>query len=313
MTFDRAVFPSPTPTAVVGRGPLDHFLQFPVLPSWHTIVLAWEGLRDFDARNVEPFVLFVGLMREEDGGMLEPMGVDPQQSVLYAQVSSSDPRMAFDEEGVMHQFGTTGSFGKVYLGDVARAALRSLGTHDSPVFTRMPRVDEQNWELSCETDEIKMTISSGHYWGFGLFSRCFLNRIVMEGSLPTRARCAMDIVSSLGRNPWEPIRVKAFERATSGLMTAHTSSWDGLISLARESMSDDIALLQASVHRMRGVDEAGDAHLNSADEALDRAREALADKNAPAVDRALSRASSAIVRADPNSELGSMERELLGD
>ena len=78
-------------------------------------------------------------------------------------------------------------------------------------------------------------------------------------------------------------------------------------------MSDDIALLQASVHRMRGVDEAGDAHLDSADEALDRAREALADKNAPAVDRALSRASSAIVRADPNSELGSMERELLGD
>jgi len=313
MTFDRTVFPSPTPAAVVGRGPLDHFLQLPVLPSWHTIVLVREGLRDFDTRNVEPFVLFVGLMREEDGATLEPMGVDPQRSVLYAQVSSSDPRMAFDEEGVMHQFGTTGSFGKVYLGDVARAALRSLGTHDSPVFTRMPRVDEQNWELSCETDEIKMTISSGHYWGFGLFSRCFLNRIVMEGSLPTRARCAMDIVSSLGRNPWEPIRVKAFERATSGLMTAHTSSWDGLISLARESMSDDIALLQASVHRMRGVDEAGDAHLDSADQALDRAREALADKNAPAVDRALSRASSAIVRADPNSELGSMERELLGD
>ena len=252
-------------------------------------------------------------MREEGGGVVEPVGVDPQRSVLYAQVSSSDPRMSFDEEGVMHQFGTTGSFGKVYLGDVARAALRSLGTHDPPVFTRMPRVDEQNWELSCETAEVKMTISSSHYWGFGLFARCFLNRIVLEGSLPTRARCAMDIVSSLGRNPWEPMRVKAFERSTSGLMEAHTSSWDGLISLARESMSDDITRLQDSVHRMRGVDESGDAHLDSADEALDRAREALADKNAPAVDRALSRASSAIVRADPNSDLGSMERELLGD
>jgi len=123
----------------------------------------------------------------------------------------------------------------------------------------------------------------------------------------------MDIVSSLGRNPWEPIRVKAFERSTSGSMAAHTSSWDGLISLARESMSDDITRLQDSVHRMRGVDESGDVHLDSADGALERAREALADKNAPAVDRALSRASSAIVRADPNSDLGSMERELLGD
>jgi hypothetical protein len=252
-------------------------------------------------------------MHEEGRSVAEPVGVDSQFSVLYAQVASSDPRMAFDEEGVMHQFGTKGSFGKVYLGDVARAALRSLGTHDPPIFTRMPRVDEQNWELVCETDEVKMRISSSHYWGFGLFAKCFLNKIVMEGSLPTRARCAMDIVASLGRNPWEPFRVKTFERATSGLMAVHTSSWDDLISLARESMSDDITRLQDSVYGMRGVDEAGDVILDSADEALDRAREALADKNTPAVDRALSRASSAIVRADPNSDFGSMERELLGD
>ena len=313
MTFYWAVLALPASAAIIGRWPLYDLLQLPVLPAWHTFVLEWEGLSDCHTRNVEPFGLFVGFMREEGGGVVEPVGVDPQRSVLYAQVSSSDPRMSFDEEGVMHQFGTTGSFGKVYLGDVARAALRSLGTHDPPVFTRMPRVDEQNWELSCETAEVKMTISSSHYWGFGLFARCFLNRIVLEGSLPTRARCAMDIVSSLGRNPWEPMRVKAFERSTSGLMEAHTSSWDGLISLARESMSDDITRLQDSVHRMRGVDESGDAHLDSADEALERAREALADKNAPAVDRALSRASSAIVRADPNSDLGSMERELLGD
>jgi len=313
VTLDGAVLTGPAPAAIVGGRPLNHLLQLPVLPAWHTFVLEWKGLSDCHTRNVEPFVLVVGFMREEDGGISEPVGVHPQRSVLYAQVASSDPRMAFDEDGGMHQFGTRGSFGKVYLGDVARAALRSLGSHDPPIFTRMPRVDEQNWELSCETEEVKMTISSSHYWGFGLFARCFLNRIVIDGSLQTRARCAMDIVSSLGRNPWEPFRVKAFERATSGLMTNHTSSWDDLISLARESMSDDIARLQASVHRMRGVDEAGDSHLDSADDALDRAREALADKNAPAVDRALSRASSAIVRADPNSDLGSMERELLGD
>ena len=240
-----------------------------------------------------------------------PVGVHPQRSVLFAQVSGSDPRMAFDEEGIMHQFGTMGSFGKVYLGDVARAALRSLGTHDPPIFTEMPRVDEQRWRLECATEEIRMVISSWHYWGFGLFAKCFLNKIVIEGPLQTRARCVMDIVASLGRNPWEPVRVRAFERATSGAISEHTSSWEGLISAARESMSDDISRLQDSIHKMRGIDESGDEMLDSADEALDRAREALADKNAPAVDRALSRASSAIVRADPNSELGAMERELL--
>ena len=64
-----------------------------------------------------------------------PVGVNPQRSVLFAQVSDSDPRMAFAEEGAMHQFGTKGSFGKVYLGDLAMAALRSLGTHGTPRFT----------------------------------------------------------------------------------------------------------------------------------------------------------------------------------
>ena len=71
----------------------------------------------------------------------KPLGVDPQYSVLYAQVTSPDPRMAFDEDGLMHQFGTSGSFGKVYLGDVAQAALRSLGTHGPPKFTQIPGID----------------------------------------------------------------------------------------------------------------------------------------------------------------------------
>ena len=172
-------------------------------------------------------------------------------------------------------------------------------------------IRDRRWVLECETEEVRMFVSSRHYWGFGLFAKCFLNEIVIDGPLQSRARCAMDIVASLGRNPWEPVRIRAFERATSGTMSKHTSSWESLISVARESMSEDISRLQDSVHRMRGIDESGDEILDSADYDLDRAREALADKNAPAVERALSRASSAIVRADPNSELGLMERELL--
>ena len=137
-------------------------------------------------------------MGEVATGDSGPVGVHPQRSVLFAQVSDSDPRMAFDEGGMMHQFGARGSFGKVYLGDVSRAALRSLGTHGPPKFTEMPRVDEQRWELECETEEVRMFISSRHYWGFGLFAKCFMNEIVIEGPLQTRARCAMDIVASLG-------------------------------------------------------------------------------------------------------------------
>ena len=47
--------------------------------------------------------------------------------------------------------------------------------------------------------------------------------------------------------------------------------------------------------------------LNSAEEALDEARMALADSNAPAVERALGRAYSAIVEADPSTEVRSSE------
>ena len=240
-----------------------------------------------------------------------PIGVDPERSVLYAQVMSSEPKTAFDEEGVMRDIGHQKAYGKAYLGDVARAALRSLGTHDAPNFTTEPGFDEQSWELCCSTDEITMRISSRHYWGFGLFTKSFLNEIVMEGALPTRARFAMDIVSSLGRNPWEPFRLRAFEKSTSGLMSEHIESWEGLISVARDSMSHDISILQDSVKSMRGLDELSDVLLDTASEALERAVEALADKNAPAVERALSRASSAIVRADPKSDTGSLERELL--
>ena len=113
--------------------------------------------------------------------MSGPLGVDPGRSILYAQVTDSDPRMAFDEEGFMHRIGTRGSFGKAYLGDVTRVALQSMGSHGPPKFTKLPRIDEQNWEMDCSTDSLRVKIASKHYWGFGLFSRCFLNEITIEG------------------------------------------------------------------------------------------------------------------------------------
>ena len=146
-------------------------------------------------------------MREEGFGERGPVGVHPQRSVLFAQVSDSDPRMAFDERGTMHQFGTKGSFGKVYLGDVARAALRSLGTHSPSKFTEMPRVDEQRWVLECETEEVSDVCLKPALLGFGLFAKCFVNEIVIEG--PSKPELGARWTSlRLGRNPREPVRVR---------------------------------------------------------------------------------------------------------
>ena len=87
------------------------------------MLLEWEGLSDCRTRNFESPLLFLVGMGEGGASVSGPVGVHPQRSVLFAQVSDSDPRMAFDEGGTMHQFGTKGSFGKVYLGDVSGLSL----------------------------------------------------------------------------------------------------------------------------------------------------------------------------------------------
>tara|TARA_B100001146_G_scaffold60376_1_gene53222 strand:+ start:1586 stop:2347 length:762 start_codon:yes stop_codon:yes gene_type:complete len=242
-----------------------------------------------------------------------PVGLDTQRSVLYAQVMDGKPRMSINSDGFLQVDGSKGAAGKVYLGDVAQAALRSMGTHESPRFIREPGYDEQRWELLCRSNDLTMTISSRHYWGFGLWGRCFLNEIVIEGPLPVRARCVLDIVATLGRNPWEATRVKSFEKATSGTMSSHTSSWEGLVSLAKESMHEEITQLQDAVRSLRGVSGDTEELLDAAEQALDEARSALSDKNAPAVERALSRASNAIIQADLNTEVRSADQTLMGD
>ena len=72
-------------------------------------------------------------------------------------------------------------------------------------------------------------------------------------------------------------------------------------------MGEDIGEIEDSLRRLRGTDDSVEGILDSAEEALDEARMALADRNAPAVERALGRAYSAIVEADPSTEVRSSE------
>ena len=242
----------------------------------------------------------------------EQIGSDASRTVLYAQVSEGQPRMAIDEDGYLRPEGWEGSGGKVYLGDVAQAALRALGPHDPPRFIVLPGFDEQRWSLGSHANDLRMSISSRPYWGFGLFSGCFLNRIELSGPLGQRARCVHDLVSSLGRNPWEPSRLRQFERVTGCEVALHRSAWQEMIVRASEDMSDDINQLEDKLRRLRGSDEVVEDALDAAEMAISEARAALADRNAPAVERALGRASSALIEADPDTEVHSSERSADG-
>ena len=77
--------------------------------------------------------------------------------------------------------------------------------------------------------------------------------------------------------------------------------------------AEEIEEIQDSLRRLTGTDDSIEGILNSAEIALDEARMALADRNAPAVERALGRAYSAIVEADPSTQVRSSEARATGD
>ena len=233
------------------------------------------------------------------------IGLDPNKTILWAQVREGQPQMSIDIEGRLRPAGIKGN-STVYLGDVARAALRSLGPADPPFFESKPGYDEQRWRFSTSSGDVSMVVLSDSYWGFGLVARCFVNQIEITGPLALRARIVHDIAATLGRNPWEPSWTSRFEKKTRATISEHRSAWEGLIHYARDEMNEEITNLSEKVSALRGGEDI-ELILNQAEQNLDEARAALADLNAPAVERALARANQALVEADPTTEVRSSE------
>ena len=233
------------------------------------------------------------------------IGLDPNKTILWAQVREGQPQMSIDIEGRLRPAGIKGN-STVYLGDVARAALRSLGPADPPFFESKPGYDEQRWRFSTSSGDVSMVVLSDSYWGFGLVAKCFVNQIEITGPLALRARIVHDIAATLGRNPWEPSWTSRFEKKTRATISEHRSAWEGLIHHARDEMNEEITNLSEKVSALRGGEDI-ELILNQAELDLDEARAALADLNAPAVERALARANQALVEADPTTEVRSSE------
>ena len=174
------------------------------------------------------------------------IGLDPNKTILWAQVREGQPQMSIDIEGRLRPAGIKGN-STVYLGDVARAALRSLGPADPPFFESKPAYDEQRWRFSTSSGDVSMVVLSDSYWGFGLVARCFVNQIEITGPLALRARIVHDIAATLGRNPWEPSWTSRFEKRTMATISEHSSAWEGLIHHARDEMNEEISNLSEKV------------------------------------------------------------------
>ena len=100
---------------------------------------------------------------------------------LWAQVRTGTPQMKVDNEGMLRPNGWPEGGSLVFLGDVTQAILSSLGPHSPPEFIERPGFDEQRWTISVQSNELKILIRSESYWGFGLFARCYLNKIEIIG------------------------------------------------------------------------------------------------------------------------------------
>ena len=248
---------------------------------------------------------------EEISNSRKPLGCDPNNSLLFAQVISGEPKMIIDREGFLRSVNWHDKKNNVYLGDVANVSLRSLGPHDPPKFIKKPDFDEQRWVLTSSAGELKIKITSDVYWGFELFSKCFFNIIELTGPLSLRARCVHDIMASLGRNPWEASRVRKFEKETNATISQHGKCWEELAKYARDEMEEEIKIVEEEVKSLIGTEKGIERILELAKYAIEDARAALLDRNAPAVERALGRAITELIEAKPNTEVRSSELESL--
>ena len=222
--------------------------------------------------------------------------------VLWAQVRTGIPQMKVDNEGVLRRNGWPEGGSLAYLGDVAQAVLSSLGPHSPPEFIERPGFDEQRWTISAQSNELKILIRSESYWGFGLFARCYLNKIEIIGARNNAARIAFDIIASLGRDPWVTTFPFAFRRKTGLSINDHQAEWTELINAGKFELAENIELIADRYRKLIGkVDSTGKNHLLTVDENITMARQALHDRNAPAVSRALSRAETGLILANPKT------------
>ena len=244
------------------------------------------------------------------------MELDTLESHLFAQVHSGDPEMKIDADGRLRHANFPGAEGSLYLGDVGDSLLRCFGAHEPPRVTELPGFDQQRWMIVVSDLEMSVTIESRSYWGFGLFSSCFLNSIQMTGPLNRRARLAFDLCAALGRNPWEAKWKGRFAKATGVSTSDEKVTWEALIERGHSDLVDAIDAVRSKAQTLERelptlTDDApegwkDDLALEEIGAALaecDAASDALHDRSATGVERALSRAESHIIEADPRTEV----------
>ena len=202
---------------------------------------------------------------------------------LWAQVESAMPRMEVDSENCLRMVAGESKKGSLILGDVAQSFIRALGPSDPPVILSELRFDEQRWEILARGFGVDMSIKSEPYWGFGFFTKCFLNVISISGSQSSIDRIVFDAMASLGRNPWEPFWRSRFEKKSGFDLDSHGDMWRDCEMRAERTMRD----MLDEITRLYVTNK--EELPASASSDIETAKLALEDRNGQAFERAMSR------------------------
>ena len=222
--------------------------------------------------------------------------------ILWAQVRSGTPRMRIDTEGLLRPERWPDGGSIVYLGDVASSFLNALGPHAPPEFIERPGFDEQRWTLAASSSGLQIIIRSKSYWGFALLARCYLNQIEIVGERSEVGQLVMDVLASLGHDPWKAAFGWAFKRHTRLSIPEHRAQWSELATSGKEKIETSINLLEDRYRKLRAIsDITGKAHVEEARADIDRARKALLERNLPSAMRAMARAEKELILADPDT------------
>jgi hypothetical protein len=211
----------------------------------------------------------------------------------------------------------------VYLGDVATALITNLPQPETPHFSQPPGFNEQRWVMGTNSGTLSVRITSDSYWGFGLSNSGYLNAIELTGPFDQRMRLLFDLKASVGHNPWE-FKHRA---AANRWLTKHhpgttiddnEAAWRGAMTSARAEFEASIEIMEQrstlvekrmKQHKSEFVGAKATVPFHAAQLDLQVARIALADENAPAIERALARVEASLIEADPTTELLSSEHE----
>ena len=240
--------------------------------------------------------------------------LDANASILVAQVRQADASHKID---TTHQLlrgkHFTGPSRVVYLGDVSKALLAQLSQPETPVFDEAPGYNEQRWKLKTTSSSLKIKIHSTAYWGWGLLTSGYLNVITLEGPVDERARLVLDMTSSLGQSPWEMAHPNSAEkwlgRHEPTLSFKHNEQvWKALQQAARSNLNEAIERMKEHVDMVwsEGIDDADEWRI-IIDDDLHMARQALAEDNAPGVERALARMEASLIQIKNDPEANYVE------